>query len=744
MTTQEPGAGTSRSALCVGIDEYQSVSRLDFCVSDATAISTTLGMPEFGFEEQQLLLNDDATRPNLEDAITSFMRNQSALKLLYFAGHGAATDDDGFLVTPDGNSDTLGISLKWLRRQIIGASGTAIVILDCCRAGLASIRDHSFSTLRIADIDRMIPNLAQSRFLLAATASDGVAEESRELRRGLFTFHVLEGLLGEAINREGIITPLGLFDYVASKFEESGRQVPVFKGEQLGKVVLGGGFSTYAVTQIDGTTVTLLESLEDEARAHLDQYIKQVAVPLAEWQSRGYKAASQQLTPILRWFERTALEYPEVSSREGFIHARAEAYSRLTQLGSLSIGTVTDYGKVLDNLGAGAFGTVWRVQSEAGHADAAFKVYHPHELQVREKLVRFQRGYRAMSVLDHPHIVKIGRYSESPVGFYMDYIDGPNLRDFGRTVDQPSELLELLMIVAETLQHAHGRNVIHRDVKPENILVAYNSDRSKWEPYLTDFDLAWYSTATQVTRDALGAIFYAAPEQLAKPESADAHAKTTDVFAFGQVAFFLVTGSDPVPLGAADNVRALSERLHSWGNLEAAEQFRALYESCTDSDPRRRPQDFRTLSESLFQIYHSLNERTPEQSITPDRFIPELAFALAGLAQEQSDSHVVTSRSGRTSVEISDPEMQGDAAAIAITLVHGSLQIPGTTNERARSILNARLDRDLGEFPMARRRSGGSGVYRVLVEIKEVPMTLNGVALCRRIIGRAIDSIESL
>ena len=380
-----------------------------------------------------------------------------------------------------------------------------------------------------------------------------------------------------------------------------------------------------------------------------------------------------------------------------------------------------------------------------GNPDVAFKIYHPHELYVKEKLVRFQRGYNAMSQLDHPHIVKVVRYSESPVGFYMDYINGANLRDFGHSFDEPADLLSLLMVIAETLQHAHGRNVIHRDVKPENVLVTYNEEQSRWDPYLTDFDLAWYSTATQVTRDAFGAIFYAAPEQLAKPGSAEAHQKTTDIFAFGQVAYFLATGSDPVPMGAADNVHALSDRLGSWGNLEAAEQFRSLYESCIQLDPRDRLQDFRSVSEHLFRIHRSLTERTPDQVVESDRFVPELAFALAGLAQQHGDSYVVTSRSGRTNIELSEPTYIEDGIGLVeITLVHGSLQIPGANNERARSILNSRLDRVLGEFPTARRRSGDAGTYRVLIEVGDVDLNHRGVELCRQVIGRAVDSIESL
>ena len=528
----------SRSLLSIGVNEYASAASLDFCVTDAIAIAETLSMPEFGFDDRLLLLNDQATRQATEDAIVNLMRGSASLKVLYFAGHGAASDSDGFLVTPDDLGPIPGISLGWLRNQIVGATGTVTVILDCCRAGLASVRDGEFRGLRVTDIDNVVPSLAQSRFLIAATASDGIAEESRELRQGVFTFHVLEGLLGEAVNREGVITPLGLFDYVVSKFEESGRQIPVFKGEQVGKVVLGGGFFSQTTQDSEGESTALLESLDAEARKHLDEYIKQVAVPLDLWQSEGYKAASQLLTPILRWLDRTAREYPDVVSRDTFLRARSEAQSRLAQLGSLSVGTVTDFGKVVRYLGAGAFGTVWEVDPGEGQPHVALKVYHSHELQVKEKLVRFQRGYKAMALLDHPHIVKVVRYSESPVGFYMDYIDGSNLRAFGRTVDQPTDLLALMLVVAETLQHAHGRNVIHRDVKPENVLVAFDVEHSRWEPYLTDFDLAWYSTATQVTRDAFGAIFYAAPEQLAKPESAEAHAKTTDVFAFGQLAFF--------------------------------------------------------------------------------------------------------------------------------------------------------------------------------------------------------------
>ena len=733
----------SRSALCIGIDEYFSEPPLEFCVSDAKAVKDTITMPEFSFGNTVLLQNDQAGKLQVEHAIDNLIKDGSTFKLFYFSGHGLVMGDDGFLVTPDSNDTSLGISLKWLRRKIGAPRGTFVVILDCCHAGHASIRGGVPGSLRTPDIERIVPDLTNSRFLLAATESDAVAEEAKDLGHGVFTFYLLEGLLGDAANREGIVTPMGLFDFVATKFETSGRQRPVFKGNQIGKVVLGSGFSSLPESELEGTEASLLDSLEREARSHLDRYIEQVAVPLDEWQSRGFKTSSQLLPPILRWFERTAMEYPDITKRDSFIRARAEANTRLAQLGTLSEGTVTDYGRIEQNLGAGAFGTVWKVKPDGGGPELAFKIYHPHELQVKEKLVRFQRGYRAMATLDHPHIVKVSMYSDSPVGFYMDYINGPNLRSFGNAIDQPAELIQLLLIIAETLQHAHGRNVIHRDVKPENILVTYNAQDSLWEPYLTDFDLAWYSTATQVTREAFGAIFYAAPEQLAKPESADAHSKTTDIFAFGQVAFFLATGTDPVPLEAADNVRALSERLGTWGNLEAAEQFRSLYSNCIQRNPMDRTPNFRILGEHLFRIHRELLKKSPDQPVSVDRFIPELAFALAGLAHQQTDSQVVASRSGRTNIEIGEPESQNGTADLNVTLVHPNLQIPGISNERARTILNSKLDKNLSGFQMVTRRSGSFGNYSVRLKISGVSMNLKGIELCRRIIGRAVDSIES-
>ena len=150
---------------------------------------------EFGFDDQILLLNDQAKMRETEQAITNFMRSTANFKLFYFAGHGAARDDDGSTSLPRMAMNALLESISGGSEiKSSGASGTVVVILDCCHAGSASVRDAVFSALRLVDIERVIPSLTQSRFLLAATVSNGIAEESTKLRQERVHFPCIGGI----------------------------------------------------------------------------------------------------------------------------------------------------------------------------------------------------------------------------------------------------------------------------------------------------------------------------------------------------------------------------------------------------------------------------------------------------------------------------------------------------------------------------------------------------------------------
>ena len=741
----------SKQALIAGINIYDTAPELRFACHDASEFSSALELPEYSFGTK-LLLDEDVTTTAFTQSITDLLKSEVPTKLIYFAGHGYTTDEGVFLVTTDGSPDNPGIDLEWLGKQILSANDTVIVILDCCHSGGASVRDGIATNRQLSnnDIERSLGTFGRGKILLAACSSDEAAMEQNNTTHGAFTFHLLEGMMGQASNLRGVVTPFGLFDYAATKLAEDDIQTPVFKGEQAGSIILGAGFAPPGLFSLNpltlgetNTELNVIAHLESEATQHLDQYLQQTAIPYEKWKSEGYHKATQLLEPILRWFSRTVSENPELLSRKAFTDAFSEAKARQTQLGALSEGTFTGVGRVDKQLGSGGFGTVWKIVNP-DERPLAYKVYHSNEIHIRDKVARFERGYRAMLQLEHPHIVKVHKYSNCPVGFYMDFVDGPNLRDFIGALTEPAETLQLLIKVAETLRHAHGRNVIHRDVKPENIVLGFDQATQIWIPYLTDFDLAWFSAATQLTKEGLGAIHYAAPEQLSKPSSRSAHAPTTDVYSFGQLCFFAATGSDPVAFNGADNASGLRSRIGNWRVQEAANIFAGLYDQCTKPDPHERLKDFRTISDTLFEAHRLIGEADVSQQIGQERFFRELEYALAGLSDNQDGiTDAIYSLSGRTLISVSQISAFAQEVEFTVRLEQGHLSLSGNTTESARRILNSRLEKAMGEYQNVTRRPGTEGTYQVFLDISRIEPSLRGVDICRSIIARAIDTVES-
>ena len=740
----------TKQALAVGIDRYEDMAPLRYAANDANEFATALAMPEYNFETLTII-DENATTDELKSSVVSLLKGPADIKLIFFAGHGHSDEEGAYLSTFDASDTNLGVSLEWLRDQVLAAKNTVIVILDCCHSGAASVRSLSHPRgISDRDIDRSFGTLGTGKILLAACASDETTQENSVLSHGVFTFHLLEGLIGPAANFRGIVTPFGLFDYIATKAEEEGFTKPVFKGEQAGSVIVGAGLSPIPQLNLQPANPSvwdmgqdIIGDLEQQATRHLNDYLEQTFVPYENWKTEGYHKATQLLEPIMRWFERTANENPELLARPKFADAYSEAKARLTQLGAVSEGTFAGQGTVVKRLGAGAFGTVWEVvQPDGGRL--AYKIYHPTEIEVKEKVARFDRGYRAMRQLEHPHIVRVYGDTRCPIGFYMDFIDGPNLRDFVGTISEAADLLALLIKIAETLQHAHRRKVIHRDVKPENIVLQYDAPSQTWIPYLTDFDLAWFSSATQLTKEAFGAIFYASPEQLSKPSSWMAHAPTTDVYSFGQLCFFVATGSDPVPFEGADNVSGLRTRIGDWRVAQAANIFAELYEKCTDRDPARRLQDFRTISDLLFEALTLIRETDPNEQIDQERFVTELVYSLAGLSARQGRMYdPFNSLSGRSLITVTDLAKGATGLDITLRVEQDSPSLAGSTTEHARRRLNASLDKAISEYPNVHRRPGTQGTYQVFLDVRGIDANLRGVEHWRSIVTRAIDAIES-
>ena len=387
---------------------------------------------------------------------------------------------------------------------------------------------------------------------------------------------------------------------------------------------------------------------------------------------------------------------------------------------------------------------MWHV-TDHNNIDLAYKVYHPTDLDKPEKISRFNRGYRAMEQLDHPHIVKVHKYTECPIGFTMDFVKGGNSRDYVGQIQSPSEAVAQLLVIAETLKHAHGRGVIHRDVKPENIVLRWLEDEQCYKPYLTDFDLAWFSTATQFTREGLGSLIYASPEQLAKPNSAIAHAETTDIYAFGQLCFFYICRHDPVPT-LSDCMRALENSLASWRIEEPAAKLEELYDLCTKQQPEDRIGDFREICDRLFEISQLLAEDDHQKNIGFDHFCKQLAFSVVGMsAGRRSGKTSFSSVSGQTLIEV---RAQDDDALVTDVLLEIQAQdapvMHGAAGHKAvRDAINRRIDAGLRRFgDRVARRAGTMGVFNTTIRIKDVSLNVDGVEFCYQVLMRVIDCIE--
>ncbi|WP_437979296.1 bifunctional serine/threonine-protein kinase/formylglycine-generating enzyme family protein [Sorangium sp. So ce295] len=250
--------------------------------------------------------------------------------------------------------------------------------------------------------------------------------------------------------------------------------------------------------------------------------------------------------------------------------------------GQLHVGEELSDGRylLLERIGRGGFATVWRAL-DAGRGDlpVAIKVLHPNLAGDESRQERFFRGARAMAELDHPGVVRILDPKGEDSGwhyFVMELVHGEDVHSAVVGKRLPAErVIPMLLSAGEAISFAHGKGLVHRDVKPANILLD-----GEGLPRITDFDLVWARDTTGGTRSgALGTFLYAAPELMHRPQDADARA---DVYGLGMTAVFCLHGGELPPimmrypgrvlerLPCSDAMRKVLERAIEF---EASERF---------------------------------------------------------------------------------------------------------------------------------------------------------------------------
>ncbi len=204
---------------------------------------------------------------------------------------------------------------------------------------------------------------------------------------------------------------------------------------------------------------------------------------------------------------------------------------------------IADRYELEELVGSGGMSSVFKARDRLLDRNVALKILHEHHLDDAEYVERFRREARAVAQLSHPNIVTVIDRGEADGRQFIvfEYVDGENLKELlDRAGPLPvAEALELALGIARALSFAHERGLVHRDVKPQNVLL--NGDG---RPMVTDFGIARsldvHKGVTQ-TGTVLGTSNYIAPEQ-ASGERVDAQ---TDVYSLGVVLFELLTGEVP-------------------------------------------------------------------------------------------------------------------------------------------------------------------------------------------------------
>ncbi len=210
--------------------------------------------------------------------------------------------------------------------------------------------------------------------------------------------------------------------------------------------------------------------------------------------------------------------------------------------------TISHY-RVLEKLGEGGMGAVYKAEDEKLGRVVALKFLSGEGAEERE---RFLREARAAAALNHPNICTVYEVDEEHGFLAMELVEGPSLKQ--KIAERPLKLEDALGIavqVCEGLQAAHEKGIVHRDIKPGNILLT-----PKGQVKITDFGLAAMADRTRITKSGtlLGTPAYMSPEQ-AKGESSD---RRTDIWSLGIVLYEMLAGSPP---SAGDNEAAVAHSI---------------------------------------------------------------------------------------------------------------------------------------------------------------------------------------
>jgi serine/threonine protein kinase len=256
--------------------------------------------------------------------------------------------------------------------------------------------------------------------------------------------------------------------------------------------------------------------------------------------------------------------------------------------------------------------TVYSTQDHQRGDVCALKLLLPHNARNEKTRARFTREARTMGRLNHDNIVRVRDIGQETDHFYfvMELCEGGSLANFLRRSGQrpAAEALAYMFQVLQGLAYAHSQGVVHRDVKPHNMLL---TDRTV---KLTDFGIARTLTADQGSRitgtgDTLGTLAYMSPEQRVDPRKAGPAA---DIYGVGATLYILVTGRRPFDLAMASLDPSVLQRLPT--------AVRPVVRRATAHRPADRYPTARSMAEAVAEAWESLMPGAPRAASLMEAF----------------------------------------------------------------------------------------------------------------------------
>jgi eukaryotic-like serine/threonine-protein kinase len=304
-------------------------------------------------------------------------------------------------------------------------------------------------------------------------------------------------------------------------------------------------------------------------------------------------------------------------------------------------GSLVGHYRILEKIGAGAMGEVFRARDERLGREVALKLIRPASSDNPDHVRRFELEARAAAALNHPNIVAVYDvgFSEGTPYIVCELLEGTTLRK--RLDEGPLPLrltIEYSLQIADGLIAAHDRRIVHRDLKPENLFVTADG-RVK----ILDFGVAKLQSApeesgrtaedlTTVTKSGavIGTVAYMSPEQL-RGKAVD---HRSDIFSMGAILYEMLTGHRAFRGETeVDTITAVLREDPPEVNLEQASvpvSFQQVIRHCLEKDPVNRFQSTRDLVFALDTLANASGGRT-SRSVKSGRLIASMPWALAGI-----------------------------------------------------------------------------------------------------------------